>query len=222
LPALYQLGNALLYPGDCRDSLAKIGPVDAIVTDPPYGLEFMGKDWDKLDIGLPQEAVWKGRRGKGGSTIGDDDSKPASRHHVGYGAKRHGFKRCMDCGNPHATRLTIHILAAVAEHEREMISQRTIAALAAAKARGVKLGKAHSPALSRIELAERIGVSDALLWYWENGQRGMGVAGLQRVADSLARRLRVARRRLVAAPRPCLIKAEPDAGVGSRPLHDRA
>ena len=58
------------------------------------------------------------------------------------------------CDHPSATRLTLHILAAVAEEESRLISERTKAALAEAKKRGVLLGSA------------RIG-------HWDKRERGM-------------------------------------------------
>lgn len=46
-----------LYHGDCIEVMQGMADasVDAIVTDPPYGLEFMGKEWD---------APWKDSRAK--------------------------------------------------------------------------------------------------------------------------------------------------------------
>ena len=40
----------MIICGDCLVEMAKMEPnsIDAIVTDPPYGLEFMGKEWDRL------------------------------------------------------------------------------------------------------------------------------------------------------------------------------
>jgi site-specific DNA-methyltransferase (adenine-specific) len=42
--------NCTLYHGDCIKEMAKLesNSVDAIICDPPYGLEFMGKDWDSF------------------------------------------------------------------------------------------------------------------------------------------------------------------------------
>ena len=51
------IGDATLYLGDCREILPTLGKVDAVVTDPPYGIgmdggkvgkaEYEKKDWDK-------------------------------------------------------------------------------------------------------------------------------------------------------------------------------
>lgn len=38
--------------GDCVELMRSLPPcsIGAVVSDPPYGLEFMGKDWDRLDL----------------------------------------------------------------------------------------------------------------------------------------------------------------------------
>ena len=50
------IGNAILYCGDCEEVLSELKEIDACVTDPPYGLSFMGKKWD---YDVPSKELWK-------------------------------------------------------------------------------------------------------------------------------------------------------------------
>jgi len=49
--------NIQLYTGDCLEVMQTLdeNSVDTIITDPPYGLSFMGKDWD---YGVPGKRYW--------------------------------------------------------------------------------------------------------------------------------------------------------------------
>ena len=54
----YQHDNLRLYHGDCREVLAALpeSSVDFVVTDPPYSLHFMEKEWDKA---IPGPEYWR-------------------------------------------------------------------------------------------------------------------------------------------------------------------
>jgi site-specific DNA-methyltransferase (adenine-specific) len=47
------IGNATLYLGDCREILPTLPKVDAVITDPPYGVTSC--TWDQIDV----EEMWK-------------------------------------------------------------------------------------------------------------------------------------------------------------------
>ena len=63
---------------------------------------------------------------------------------------------------PQANRFTIHILAAVAEYEGRLISERIREGLAAAKARGVKLGGPGLPAINESRRVDSVARARAI------------------------------------------------------------
>ena len=50
-----------IHNGDCVEVMATLPDcsVDAVVCDPPYGLEFMGKEWDKLGAKITDKETAK-------------------------------------------------------------------------------------------------------------------------------------------------------------------
>lgn len=87
-----------LIQGDCRDALREFEPecVDAIVTDPPYGIGFMGREWDtfgpervrQLEARRERKGTervstrWPGKHGTtqgGGASVQYDESAAGNR-----------------------------------------------------------------------------------------------------------------------------------------------
>lgn len=106
------MADARILHGDCIAVMATLEAesVDAVVCDPPYGIEFMGRDWDKF---IPHDEVemhprWKNaqRADPSEANWGDSDD-PKHGKLPSYGGRRTSFQ-CQKClkrdafRNPHA------------------------------------------------------------------------------------------------------------------------
>ena len=75
--------------GDCNEVIPDLGTshVGVVVCDPPYGLEFMGRSWDKLDGDVLHDPSTVGgfQDGNGGN--------PFSRSRIRYGREPSGMQK---------------------------------------------------------------------------------------------------------------------------------
>ena len=75
--------GATIYHGDCLDVLRELPDcsVDSVVTDPPYALGFMGREWDSFGgvKGITDPAIRKAQQEKWGTAFGASarPAKPA-------------------------------------------------------------------------------------------------------------------------------------------------
>ena len=67
--AIERIGDAVLYLGDCREILPTLERVDAVVTDPPYGMKWDGK----VSVGKNGNGATGARAKHYGVTIAEDD-----------------------------------------------------------------------------------------------------------------------------------------------------
>jgi DNA invertase Pin-like site-specific DNA recombinase len=97
---------------------------------------------------------------QGQSGLGLEAQRAAVVDHVaGKGEIAAEFVEIAAADMPEANRFLLHVMAAVAEHEAQAISDRTRAALAAAKARGVALGWSMPARADEQRQASRKGAS---------------------------------------------------------------
>lgn len=84
----------VLHPGDCLEVIPRLVAegvrVDAVVCDPPYGLEFMGKEWDKFRTNSGSQ--WSQKRATGKDWKGQERERPGRLY------MRSSHKTCRTCG----------------------------------------------------------------------------------------------------------------------------
>lgn len=73
------IDKPVLFHGDCIDKMRELADnsIDAIVTDPPYGLAFMGAKWDNF----------------GGKSCGNDSAEVRRQKAEEYAARNSGAPR---------------------------------------------------------------------------------------------------------------------------------
>ena len=91
--------HVTVHAGDCLDVLKTLpdNSVDAVCTDPPYGLEFMGKDWDRPWAVSPTQSVGFVGRETNLTLPSFGDNRNANCR--GCGGRQRGAKRC-ECAAP--------------------------------------------------------------------------------------------------------------------------
>ena len=114
-----------IVQGDSLEVLRELpeGSIDSVVCDPPYGLEFMGREWDSF---RPDESRvskrWDGERaGAQGSLKPRSDAGEGSLPTPSYGGQRPTTSRCSGCGRRDAFR-NVHACAPETPWEREVVT----------------------------------------------------------------------------------------------------
>lgn len=93
-----RIGDATLYLGDCRDILPTLGPVDAVVTDPPYGIGYAHSGFRDGSIGNTRAANKRGSPPVHGDDVPFDPSHLLAFGNVLMWGADHFYPRLPDSG----------------------------------------------------------------------------------------------------------------------------
>jgi hypothetical protein len=91
-----EIGDAVLYEGDCLDIMPTLGKVDAVVTSPPYdNLRNYGDGWGGVDL-FAVISVLAERLGSGGVCVWNVADATVNGSETGSSFKQ--ALHAMDCG----------------------------------------------------------------------------------------------------------------------------